>query len=182
MSKRKWIIHRAKARRYEKRIYHQRHKVGKRISNKFRNKKYIKSLERGRPQLPLKKVRIWKTTYLQDKKTGMMEGRKRVKGGFGDRTSIAIDERTYRIFGRLPKAKRSFRSFFPTVGPVSTSLDKAEKRLEQKKIFHKRLSESKTAKDLPTFIKKEEYLDQLETQIQNEEYLLKKAREKLKNA
>lgn len=64
-----------------------------------------KKLKRGPPKLPFKKVKIWKTKFIQDSKTGLMKGRKRVSGQ-NDRTGILQDAKTGRIFGRLPKAKR----------------------------------------------------------------------------
>lgn len=179
MTKKKWIIHRAKARRYKKKVWKQRHKV----PNKFRNKKYIKSLKRGKPQLPLKKIKIWKTTYLQDTKTGMMNRRKRIKGGFGDRTAIAVDENTFRIFGRFPKSKRrtiaslNFGSTY--LGSVSPLLDKAEENLRRKKLEREILAKPHPREDLPAVFKREEIIRRLDSIIEREERALQQAREHL---
>ena len=76
----------------------------RKIPDKFRNQKYLQSLKRGNPTLPFRQNLVFKTTYIQDSKTGLLQGRKSVPG-FGDRTPVQIDTSTGRIFGRLPKKK-----------------------------------------------------------------------------
>lgn len=178
MTKR-WIIHRAKAQRYRKKVWRQRHKV----PTNFRNKKYIKSLKRGKPQLPLKKIKIWKTTYLQNPKTGIMKGRKRVKGGAGDMTSIAVDPKTFRIFGRFPRPKKRTRASlnfgFTTIGSISPSLDKAEENLRKKKLEREILARPNPKEDLPAVFKREENIRRLDRTIEQEERALQQAREYL---
>lgn len=61
---------------------------------------------RGIPK-KLKKVKVWKTKFIQEKKTGLMKGRKRVKAGPGDKTAILYDPKTGRIFGRIPRKSLS---------------------------------------------------------------------------
>lgn len=64
-----------------------------------------KKFKRGPPKLPFKRINVWKTSFIQDSKTGLMKGRKRVSGQ-NDHTGILRDTKTGRIFGRLPKSKR----------------------------------------------------------------------------
>jgi len=54
---------------------------------------------RGPKPKRLIKLKAYHTTFIQDKKTGIMMGRKSVEG-VGDRTAIKIDPNTGRIFGR----------------------------------------------------------------------------------
>lgn len=82
----------------------------KRIYKRYRTRKKGgqrywtgKKLKRGPPKLPLKKLKVWHTHYLQDPKTGLMEGRERAK--IGERTGVLIDTSTGRIFGRFPKIR-----------------------------------------------------------------------------
>ena len=83
-------------------VFVKQHK--RKIPEKFRNQKYLQSLKRGKPILPFKQNLVFKTTFIQDPKTGLLQGRKSVPG-FGDRTPVQIDTNTGRIFGRLPKKK-----------------------------------------------------------------------------
>lgn len=76
----------------------------RKIPEKFKNKRYLQSLKRGKPTLPFRQNLVFKTIFIQDSKTGLMQGRKSVPG-FGDRTPVQIDTGTGRIFGRLPKKK-----------------------------------------------------------------------------
>ena len=67
-----------------------------------------KNFKRGKPKLPFKKIKVWKTTFVQDPATGLMKGRKYVPGP-GDRTGVQIDKASGRIFGRIPKIKSKKR-------------------------------------------------------------------------
>lgn len=63
-----------------------------------------KRYNRGNPY-GLKKVNIFHTRYIQDKRTGLMKGRKRVQG-IGERVGVRVDPATGRIFGRFKKIKK----------------------------------------------------------------------------
>ena len=52
------------------------------------------------------KERAWHTMFLQDKKTGQMEGRERVLGK-GDATGVVREERIGRILGRTHSTKKT---------------------------------------------------------------------------
>lgn len=83
---------------------HSRIVKGRRMTKVKRHLRKVKKKEfkRGKPKLPFKKIKAWKTTFIQDPKTGLMKGRKYVPGP-GDRTGIQMDLVSGRIFGRIPK-------------------------------------------------------------------------------
>lgn len=151
-------------------------KFGKRVRPVKRHKR-SKKFKRGSPKLPFKKLRkIQHTIYMQDKKTGLMKGRKRAHG-VGDRTGLLIDTNTYRIFGRTPKPKKHRKSFssFTNLGPVSDSLEKMKLEVHHKKSELASLSHPKKTEDLNEFIKRQALIEQLTKQIDNEETSIKRA-------
>ena len=81
--------------------YRTRKKGGQHYNVGKKRKKY----SRGPKPKQLTKEKVFHTIFVQEKKTGLLKGRKSVPGA-GDRTPIRRDTKTGRIFGRFEPIKK----------------------------------------------------------------------------